>query len=88
MSATAQARVQSATNQPIPLHARELITKQVYAGLRQTVALQAGEGEENQQAVERLQQMIQQATSDRKLPLLHILFSCFSRHFVSFVVTF
>ncbi|NMF63354.1 caspase family protein [Brasilonema octagenarum] len=35
----------------IPIFARGLITKQVYAGLRQTVALEADSGEENQKAI-------------------------------------
>jgi caspase domain-containing protein len=48
------------------LHARALITNQVYAGLKQTVALLADEGEENQQAIERLRQAIQHATPDGK----------------------
>ncbi|OLD63299.1 MAG: hypothetical protein AUF65_02600, partial [Chloroflexi bacterium 13_1_20CM_50_12] len=63
---TAQAQMKGGAVQTIPLHARALITKQVYAGLSQTVALQAEEGEENQQAIADLRQAIQQATPDGK----------------------
>jgi pimeloyl-ACP methyl ester carboxylesterase len=66
VSATsAQAKV-DVHDQFIPQHARGIITEQVYTGLRQTVSLQAAEGEENQQAIEHLRQAIQSATSDGK----------------------
>ena len=55
---TAQASMKSGHVQMIPLHARALITKQVYAGLSQSVALQAEEGEENQLAIAVLRQAI------------------------------
>ncbi|MCV3217489.1 caspase family protein [Plectonema radiosum NIES-515] len=42
----------------IPIFARGLITKQVYAGLHQTVALEADPGEENQKAIARLQAIL------------------------------
>jgi Caspase domain len=48
----------------IPVLARGLITKQIYAGLHQTVALEAASGEENQNGIERLRQAIQQANPD------------------------
>ncbi|MBW4507362.1 MAG: caspase family protein [Scytonematopsis contorta HA4267-MV1] len=48
----------------IPVFARGLISKQIYAGLRQTVALEACSGEENQKVIERLRQAIQQANSN------------------------
>jgi len=60
---TARARVQDARGD-IPVHARGIISRQAYVGLRQTVALQATEGEENRQVIERLRQAIQEATPD------------------------
>jgi pimeloyl-ACP methyl ester carboxylesterase len=61
---TAQARLQRPATHPISLHARGLITKQVYVGLRQTVALPADAGEADRQAIERLRQAIHHATPD------------------------
>lgn len=63
---TARARIEGEHDQLIPLHARALITKQVYAGLSLTVALRAEEGEANQQAIDRLRSSIQTATPDGK----------------------
>src|SRR6266566_751451 len=63
---TARARIKGEHDQVIPLHARALITKQVYAGLSQTAALRAEEGEANQQAIDRLRASIQTATPDGK----------------------
>ncbi|MBW4670306.1 MAG: caspase family protein [Cyanomargarita calcarea GSE-NOS-MK-12-04C] len=48
----------------IPVFARGLITKQIYDGLHQTVALEAVSGEENQNGIERLRQAIQHANPD------------------------
>lgn len=62
----ARSQVNSETNQAIPLHARALITKQVYTGMSQTLALYAEEGEENQLAIDHLREAIQKATPDGK----------------------
>ncbi len=56
----AQAQLQNGDTE-IPLHARGVITKQVYVGLRQTLALHAAEGRENQDAIERQRQAIKKA---------------------------
>jgi Caspase domain len=63
---TAQAHPVSVSVPIIPLHARGLITKQVYAGLRHTLSLRAAEGEENQQVIERLYEAIQKATPNKR----------------------
>ncbi|MBO3460647.1 caspase family protein [Aetokthonos hydrillicola Thurmond2011] len=63
---TAHARSLFALEELIPLHARGLITEQVYIGLRQIVTLKAIEGEINQQAITHLYKAIQQATPDQK----------------------
>jgi pimeloyl-ACP methyl ester carboxylesterase len=63
---SARARVEGETNQVIPLHARALITKQVYTGMSQTIALYAEEGEENQLAIDHLREAIQKATPNGK----------------------
>lgn len=63
---TARARLQSVPDHPLPLHARGVIIKHVYVGLRQTVSLQAAGDQESQQAIERLRQAIGQATPGGK----------------------
>lgn len=58
---TAQAEIQDIPDEPIPEHARGLITRQVYTGMSQTVALEATEGDENRRAIEALRQSIRTA---------------------------
>jgi hypothetical protein len=55
---TAQAEIEGAPAAPIPLHARGVVIRHVYAGLRQTVALQAADGTDNAAAIELLRQAI------------------------------
>ncbi|MFB2894652.1 caspase family protein [Aerosakkonemataceae cyanobacterium BLCC-F50] len=57
----------------IPKFARGLITKHIYAGLRQTVALEADLGEENELAIAHLRQAIQGASPDSGSPYLEVL---------------
>ncbi|NEU71469.1 hypothetical protein PI95_002460 [Hassallia byssoidea VB512170] len=60
----------------IPIFARGLITKQVYAGLHQTLALEADPGEENQKAIARLRQAILDANLGSGSPYLKVLENC------------
>lgn len=57
----------------IPVFARGLITKQVYAEVCQTVALEAAPGEENEKVIARLRQAIQEANSGSGSPYLKVL---------------
>jgi len=65
-TARAQAHVEGEHDQIISLHARALITKQMYTGLSQTVALRAEQGEANQKAIDRLRQALEKASADGK----------------------
>jgi pimeloyl-ACP methyl ester carboxylesterase len=72
-ASTAKAQIQNGDTE-IPLHARGVITKHVYVGLRQTLALSAEEGDVNQDAIKRLRQAIQKAApGDKPSPYLEIL---------------
>jgi hypothetical protein len=64
---SSRARAVKVTAGPIQQLDRGLITRQVYAGLRRTVALIAAEGEANESAIERLRDAIA-GTSDGKKP--------------------
>jgi hypothetical protein len=68
---TAQAHFQQVPAQPLPPHARAVITKHVYIGLRQLLALRAADDEESQQAIKRVRQVVERATPDRK-PSLYL----------------
>ncbi|MBW4572622.1 MAG: hypothetical protein KME31_32975 [Tolypothrix carrinoi HA7290-LM1] len=71
---TAKASIKEGANiVSIPIFARGLIAKQVYAGLHQTVALKADPGEENQKAIARLRQAILDANSGSGSPYLEVL---------------
>src|SRR5690606_18790286 len=61
-----QAAVRSSSGRAIPVRSRALVTRQVYSGVRQTVALEAAEGEENARAIGRLREAIESSTPDKK----------------------
>jgi pimeloyl-ACP methyl ester carboxylesterase len=72
-ASTARAQFENGDTK-IPLHARGIVTKHVYVGLRQTLALSAEEGKVNQDAIESLRQAIQKsAPGNKPSPYVEIL---------------